>query len=110
MKRLLKKEREMNWFKRERLSALPPKRPIVINLATNVQPAHTALILFTSFDGKEIQDEVEKLVKANNNVIPSDLPYRLQRFGDVFTEWEGILIDVEPTKPMMNISTFGPVS
>lgn len=94
----------------ERLSELTPKRPIVINLATNVQPAHTALILFTSHNSKDIQEEVEKILKANNNFVPSNFPRLLQAFGDVFTEWEGILIDVMPTKPMIDVSRLGPVS
>lgn len=92
-----------------RVNSQTPKRLIVINLSTNVQPAHTALILLSSYSSKEVQDEVEKIVKANGNVIPSNLPQLLQKFGEVFTEWEGILIDFEPAKPMMDISRLGPV-
>ncbi len=90
-------------------SAEVPKRPVVINLSTKVQPTHTALIIFTSSDSREIQAEVERLVKSNNNIIPGDLPRHLEKFGEVFTEWEGILIDVEPER-MMDISRLGPVS
>ena len=94
----------------QRISAETPKRLIVINLSTNVQPTHTALILLSSYNSKEVQDEVEKLVKANGNVIPSNLPQLLQKFGEVFTEWEGILIDFPPAKPLIDISRLGPVS
>ncbi len=86
-----------------------PKRPVVINLSTKVQPTHTALIIFTSANGREIQAEVERVVKANNNIIPGDLPRFLEKFGEVFTEWEGILIDVEPER-MMDITRLGPTN
>lgn len=98
------------WNKGRRVAELPPKRPIVINLSTNVQPAHTALILFTSYNSKEIMEEVQAVIKANNGIIPSNLPILLQKYGEVFTEWEGILIDVEPQKPMIDISRLSPMS
>ena len=99
------------WFRKgARINANTPKRPVVINLSTNSQPAQTALILFSSYSQKEIQEEIEKIIKDHAYVIPSELPRYLQKFGEIFTEWDGVLIDVVPDKPMMNISSLGPVS
>jgi len=74
---------------------MPENRLIVINLSQDSDPPRTAFILLTSMEVEDLLKQIRQIISDNFDVIPHDLGDRLREYGEVFTEWEGVLLNAD---------------